>query len=308
MKGTIKYRRDNYGRSFDGILTCALQEKRGAYLVGQMLDITQLYLNQIMVPVLSESRKEVKNPAAGQKTLEKLLSLDETVVAAFRAGRPMDIKKFWVDLAKISYSLNRETGFIAQLNPQSRYLEEDTPVLNAYCMRVLYKNLREKLNDINIDTIIYIANGGLEAALLVKMVKPAAKLIPLRYSQYRLRDNSPNIPNCMSLSEFYASIENKSILIIDDDIDTGCSMSKITHWIEKLKPKELYFGAAYTQSLRTEELSEYLSDLARKSEEIFHDTIVNRQIFEGRKGPGLYKFIKGERENPHALAVGLERT
>ncbi len=291
MKGTIKYRRDNYGRSFDGILTCALQEKRGAYLVGQMLDITQLYLNQIMVPVLSESRKEVKNPAAGQKTLEKLLSLDETVVAAFRAGRPMDIKKFWVDLAKISYSLNRETGFIAQLNPQSRYLEEDTPVLNAYCMRVLYKNLREKLNDINIDTIIYIANGGLEAALLVKMVKPAAKLIPLRYSQYRLRDNSPNIPNCMSLSEFYASIENKSILIIDDDIDTGCSMSKITHWIEKLKPKELYFGAAYTQSLRTEELSEYLSDLARKSEEIFHDTIVNRQIFEGRKGPGLYKFI-----------------
>ncbi len=323
MEGEIKYRNIDTTiyeskRSLNDLLIDALNEKDESYLVGIMLELTQAYSNKLMKDPCKnrEIGKPTRNntpPAPEKSTLEELLSLDEALIADFRLGKKMDTGKFKKGLRDVCVRITAQSNLDATGNNpiQVRYLEfvgrdaGNNPggILNTSCMKVFYTNLKEKLKDTNVDTIIYLANGALEAACIAKAVKTSAELIPVRYSHYRKHDAAPRIPSYMSLEDLQRAVKGKSVLIIDDDIDTGRSMAMIITEMRRFEPKELYFGAAYTYGLnkmRGGELSRWLFSISHASTEIFHvpikteipDDILLPSAFKQVyfKGPGLFKY------------------
>jgi hypoxanthine phosphoribosyltransferase len=298
LKKALKIREENEENehTLSGILKTALRECSKGRLSDELLDITQLYLTKLIEPdkvgiydsddTASEFRKPTENGTENERaTLEKLLSTDERVVTAFRLDRPLYFNPIRKTLRDVSRELKSKSSCA---KPHDRYLETTLGKDAGHYLDVFYESAREKLGKVNIDVIIYVAHGALEPALLLKELKPDAELLPVRYSHYRAGDSEPKLPRYMTLDEFGGKIKGKSVIVIDDDIDSGRTIAKVVDWVNDFGPKRLYFGAPLAKRLKYYQQDYNTKEIARWSTEIFSRE--DEDTADVGRWPSIFKF------------------
>ncbi len=222
--------------TLEKILQEALKEKSRSKLADQMLDATQLYFDSLIYS--KKTSDAVKSTE--KRALETLLSINEKLVSTDLNETHTDLRNIKQEIKDIYDELkNRKITEI----PSGRYLDETLVEQKPTFMKAFYKLAEETLKGVKIDTIVYIASGGLEASLLVKKVKPNAELVPIRYSHYKRGDEYPITPRYISKSDFDTKIRGKNVIVIDDDIDSAESMVKVLKKVLKFNPAKLYCGA-----------------------------------------------------------------
>ncbi len=237
------------------ILREASKDKDPARLAGRVLDITQLYFDKLLP---DKSSSDYKPKPSDKETMETLLSIGAKLIPTVTKKRDMDLKGIRQGLRDISKGLlTRDIN----RGPNSRYLDQMLGEDKERFVEAFYATAKKALSGVKIDTIVYIASGGLEPALLIKDIKPNAELVPLRYSNYKRGDYTPMPPGYMTESDLSKKIHGKRVIIIDDDIDSGRSMIVTLQRISKFNPSKLYCGAV--MGLKPEEYISVWSESKR---------------------------------------------
>jgi len=88
------------------------------------------------------------------------------------------------------------------------------------------------------DTIIGIASGAIEPALLLKAYMSPKHTEFIRYSSFR-KDYHVKVPKILE-DKIEKSISGKKVLIIDDWVATGVTLDKAAAYAKSLKPSAVY--------------------------------------------------------------------
>ena len=251
----------------------------------KMLDITQLYLSRLFKHDDIDNTQKSLSDKEERYTLERLLEIDRDLVVAKRIGYTAQIHNDKSILNEIKSEL--ESKSIPNMYPHRRYIDGVVARIGVdKHLRTFYEDAKKVLNRTKIDTIVYIAQGGLEPALLVKKIKPNAEIVPVRYSTYYNLDSAPILLNYMDVNELSKKITGKSVILVDDDIDSGGSMTDMVEWTAGMNPKNLYFGSPVSSDLKSH-INSRLRRIANNSKELVSDKEMDTEGL--RQWPVLYK-------------------
>jgi len=98
------------------------------------------------------------------------------------------------------------------------------------------------------DTIVYVASGGAEAALMLAESRCYIQNpLPLRYSHLNFDDKSVAIPTYFSEEYLKSRLRNKRVVVVEDVICSGESAKAVLGFVKARSPRELYFACVNEQ-------------------------------------------------------------
>jgi len=196
--------------------------------VDYLLGIFQLYIDG-----LCETYLHPHFWIESGEILNQLLLNGRDAVGSFYRGHGVDFEKVNEDFLHfsdqiISFSLNGRASF------------KD---LDGQIDSVLYFGckLGGFFSEIEVDTIVCIASGGLEPSLLAMDVLEKEDLFVLRCSRQK-EHGRVQIPQNITVESLDFNIRDKSILVIDDYIKTGRTIKETLNFLVSYGPKNLYCG------------------------------------------------------------------
>ncbi len=223
-------------RTLDVILKEVYKEKYAFKVAGELLDATQLYFDSITDPQEHFVPSHSAYPLQRQ-TLERLLQINGALIESEMCSRKLSLNRIKKEVREMSVEILKSKTY---QTPHDRYLDQHLESRKIDYIKRFYGMFTELFKDREIDTIVYIASGGLEAALVLKIARPGTTLLPIRYSRFRSSDDAPLLPSYVSDEEVRSIIEGKSVIVVDDDIDRGVSMCKVLKRIGEFSPKKVY--------------------------------------------------------------------
>jgi len=103
-------------------------------------------------------------------------------------------------------------------------------------------DISKVLSNERIDLIIPIASGGFEPSALTADYLGVDKMFPLRYSRVSRTDSKVLVPSRAPVRYPKQQIKGKRILIIDDIVGSGRTLSQFAKWIRRHSPTKVYFA------------------------------------------------------------------
>ena len=209
-------------QNIEELIKLLSKRKRPLYIKEDLLKINQLYFNGILEEQTNKSKSEKLNLLniifhTTQKALKQYYEKNQEInkQEILESLMPYD--------SQIIEYASKEKSKIRHLQGEDKKIAKK---INC---------IINELNNQEIDTIIPIASGGFESALLLENYLKTNNIFPIRYSRIGKRDEyilTPENPN---------KIYGKNILIMEDSINTGKTKTKVTEWVQKHSPKELHF-------------------------------------------------------------------
>ena len=102
-----------------------------------------------------------------------------------------------------------------------------------------------------LDIVLPIASGGFEPAVLIADYLQIDQVFPVRYSITGRRDKKVLIPAHLSPDYPRQNIEGRKILVVDDVVGRGTTISKLAEWVENLNPSKVYFSVVQGAHLKS---------------------------------------------------------
>lgn len=206
-------------------------------LPDMLIKAVQLFYNGLVLPrEKSENKKTWKEQ---ERTLDNLLKITKkAVICKYKKSiltPSQDIKKHIEEYQQAIIKHGSDN------QPKINYLETpDGQKEIKNHVKTTAKRLRKK----DIDTIIPIVTGGFEPGLLLANKINADNIFPIRYSHVTKNDKTVLVPVECPESYVREQIENKTVLVVDDVIDSGKTFNEVAKWLQTYNPKEMIFTAS----------------------------------------------------------------
>jgi len=160
------------------------------------------------------------------------MAAGKMVVSRFYEGEPMGAQEIWDqfypfigDFIGFSMGITREGN--RHLNSKKRSVLD------------FVHKLMEDPQARACEHVVFIANGGIEPALIASHYLNIPKITPIAFSAYRLSDEEVCLPFWLYDSGRIEEIEGKNVLLVDDVKSQGTSLDRVTGFIETQKPKSI---------------------------------------------------------------------
>lgn len=207
-------------QNIEELIKLLSKRKRPLYIKEDLLKINQLYFNGILEEQTNKSKK-----------LNLLNIIFHTTQKALKQyyEKNQEINKQEILESLMPYD-SQIIEYASKEKSKIRHLQGEDKKIAKKINCII-----NELNNQEIDTIIPIASGGFESALLLKNYLKTNNIFPIRYSRIGKRDEyilTPENPN---------KIYGKNILIMEDFINTGKTETKVTEWVLNQNPKKIYF-------------------------------------------------------------------
>ncbi|MFH1432810.1 MAG: phosphoribosyltransferase [archaeon] len=241
----IKTAREIYPNNLPPIFSLIEKESNPIDFKEELLAITQLYLDGIV----SSSGKTIEESVCKNTSdlnhveetwymqrdvLNSLVSAGKKAIGSFYEGNSIDI-----DVIKEIFM-----PYKAEILKDSEHERSKERRLQGVIapIHTLGSRLQQRLGtDIETpDTIICISSGGFELSYLAMNITGTDRLITVRYSRYAKGDTKVRIPKNAPCQYLDTEIKNKRIMVVDDWISSGNSLSHVMQYILKSQPLELY--------------------------------------------------------------------
>ncbi len=120
----------------------------------------------------------------------------------------------------------------------------------AYLTANMGDAILEERKNINTDTVVYISTGGLEAGALAAYVLDA-KLVPIEYhTAFTSVTSNKKVPVYDPiLLGSDRDIKGKDVIVVDDAIETGYTLSGVLDNIKKMEPHSLSVAVPISTSI-----------------------------------------------------------
>jgi len=120
---------------------------------------------------------------------------------------------------------------------KSRHLEGRESHVRKYAAKIASALEGEK-----VDLIIPVASGGFEPAALAADCLGMDQLLPIRYSRVSKLDSRVLVPKQAPNNHARQNIQEKNILLVDDIVASGNTISRVIGWAARYSPAKIYFA------------------------------------------------------------------
>jgi adenine/guanine phosphoribosyltransferase-like PRPP-binding protein len=117
-----------------------------------------------------------------------------------------------------------------------RHLDQRESALISFA-----KNMECFLKEKDVDVIIPIASGGFEPTVLCADYLSTSEIFPVRYSLISRSDKEVLLPPGYSKKDLKARLSGVNVLIVDDLIQWGRTISIVKSWLDDYRPNKVYF-------------------------------------------------------------------
>lgn len=229
---------DYYRCSLEELIPMIEKEKNLIDFKNELLAITQLYFDGLVDK--KSNNLKCKNLIKQKNILDKLCSIDKSFVGAFYKGKN-------VNLDRIKEYLLSNVSEIVKYGSKDSAKKRHLVCLPTYvqCFGML---LSDGLSEIGpIDSLVCIASGGFEPSFLAMNILEKNYLTIVRYSRIEKKDSGVAV---LGEEDFVSNVKDKNVLIVEDIISTGQTLSNVIDYVHNVKPKSLYgivvLGGSFT--------------------------------------------------------------
>jgi len=203
-----------------------------------VLGCIQLYYDGLV-----ELETPSNNPEIWEQQLETLNAMlagvQMTVAAFYRQDRDIPFDQV-LEVIMPHDSFLIEYG--SQKEKKIRHLSREGVAVREYAI-----NVAATLKDGEIDVIMPIASGGFEPAALTASYLGISQMFPVRYSRVSRGDKDVLVPTEAPADYAEQQISGKRVLMVDDIIASGATVSKLMEWITKgYTPREIQFAVVHS--------------------------------------------------------------
>jgi hypoxanthine phosphoribosyltransferase len=222
-----------YSRTIPELLKDIKTEKDATSFKESMLGLIQLYYDGLVEK--EECSKSSQVWTKQKETLDELLRGVQLTVARFYQANKnipfLQVKKIVLPLEE------RLIKYGSKKSSKTRHLSLCENQVRDYATDIIPLLENEK-----IDTIIPVASGGFEPAVLAADYLGITNIFPVRYSILSREDTRVNLAHHAPRKYTYKQITDKKVLIIEDIIYSGETIGEIISWTEKFRPAKVYVG------------------------------------------------------------------
>ena len=224
--------RDYFGdhrKTLDVLLKKMDREKNALMFRNQLFATLQLYYDGMLSNDTDEG-----SICSQEEVLDQLLLAGETFVDNFYRGEVIDFDEI-LDMIMPYETEILKWGYKG--SAKQRHLNGELHILKLQSFGF---NIPEIVDMVNPDTLVCIASGGFEPAIIAKNITDNKTLAILKYSRIYERNEEVRIPSETPNDCLHKKIEGKRVLVIDDLIVSGKTIYKVLNYLSEMEPETLH--------------------------------------------------------------------
>ncbi len=212
-------------------------------MLDDVLDVAQVYVDALC----GDASYREGTWKHTHENLNKLFDTGKTVVRTaykdFPSNYYKDVKtgvkteKLRAELKNITESVIKG-GYPRDTLLFARHLAGKEKSVNWFL-----KSMKKRLKADPPETIVYVATGALEPALLISCALNVNDIVPIRFSTFRHTDTDVKVPYNMPEDYLKEKIEGKNVFVVEDVVMSGKSLLSVLSFVADRKPSQLRAGA-----------------------------------------------------------------